>query len=113
VTPIALPGPPVITLAAPVIVFALPPDLDSNYVDLSFTAPTSDGGSAIIGYQVQSTSGGDWTDLSYIAGAINTATVQVPACPAPLYSFAIRSVNANGVSIASNVYPVLFGETCS
>jgi hypothetical protein len=113
VTPVALPGPPVITLASPVIVFSLPPDPDFNYVDLSFTSPTSDGGSAITGYQVQSSPGGDWTDLSYTAGSPNTATYQVPACPAPSYSFALRSVNANGVSVASNIVPVVFGETCS
>jgi titin len=87
-TPLAAPGAPTITALA----------VGSRYIQVTFTPPASNGGTAITGYEYQ-LDGGTWRTTSAtgspmtIAGLTNGHTYQV----------AIRALNAVGAGAASNV----------
>lgn len=69
--------------------------LSSTQVKLTWTAPSSDGGSAITGYKVQQSKNSDFSDsttatlgnvLTWTSGTLDTGT----------WYFRVRAVNANG-----------------
>ena len=68
--------------------------------DVTFTAPTSNGGSAITSYVVASVPGGFSATSSGAAGA--TVTVAGLA-PATVYKFQVAAINANGSSTLSEL----------
>ena len=79
-------------------------------IALSWTAPTSDGGSAITKHQYRYKSGsgafGDWTDiLDSAVGETNatgyTVTGLTATNPPTTFTFEVRAVNANGHGAAS------------
>jgi outer membrane protein OmpA-like peptidoglycan-associated protein len=81
--------------------------------NLTFTAPTSDGGAAITGYLV-SQDGGPYTALTYTAGSPNTAAVDTGDryCAPPSFSYTIEATNSIGTSPASNTFTVNFDDGC-
>lgn len=69
------------------------------YTDMTFTAPTSDGGSPVTGYEV-SVDGGAFTALTYTGTGPYTARIsQAAQCDS--YSYRIRAVNAVGTGPVS------------
>ena len=71
-------------------------------VDLSWSAPTSNGGSAITGYRIyRSTSSGTETLLTTVAATARTYRDQSTVHNRRYY-YVIRAVNAVGVSPASS-----------
>ena len=79
--------------------------------DLSWTAPASDGGSAITKHQYRHKTGsgafGSWTDIANsAAGGTNATSYTVKGLtasnPPTTFTFEVRAVNANDESTASN-----------
>jgi titin len=100
---------------APVITDGMATENGSSELmsDLSFTTPTSDGGSAITGYLV-SQDGGPYTALTYTAGSPNTAAVDTGDryCGPPSFTYTIEATNSIGTSPASNTYTVDYEDGC-
>jgi predicted phage tail protein len=99
VTPVTTPG-------APTSVIETPGD---GQVSLSWTAPSSNGGSAITDYVVQysSNSGGTWTTFADGTSTNTTATV-TGLSNGTAYDFQVAAVNASGTgaySVSSSPLP--------
>jgi hypothetical protein len=70
-------------------------------LELAFDVPTSDGGSAVTGYQVSTDGGTTWAALTTVAGARLTSTVSTASDGGALvngtsYDVVVRAVNAAG-----------------
>ena len=93
VTPAAVPGAPT----------SLTATRQNRAAGLAFTAPASDGGSAIIRYEVSTNGGSSWTTLTVLAGmgGARTGTVTGLTNGTP-YSVQVRAVNAAGPGTASD-----------
>ncbi|MDD4401916.1 MAG: cell wall-binding repeat-containing protein [Desulfitobacteriaceae bacterium] len=61
-------------------------------VELSWTAPASDGGSAIIKYQVSKDNGSNWTDAD-----LNTSHIFTGLTNGTEYTFKVRAINSVGL----------------
>lgn len=86
-TPLAAPGAPNLTSLS----------VGSQYVQAAFTAPSSNGGSSITGYQYQ-LNGGEWRNASTSTSPITIAGLT----NGQSYTVALRAVNAVGGGTASN-----------
>ncbi len=74
---------------------------------INFDAPSSDGGSPIIGYQWSTDTGDTWTDLAYTGSDPYTGDVTgSTSCTPPDYI--IRAVTAVGAGAVSNEEPAQF-----
>jgi len=82
---------------APQLVSATPGD---SQVSLAWTAPSSNGGSSITGYNVYRTSGGTGTLLATVG--IVTSFVDKTAANGQTYSYSVSAVNAVGAGPRSN-----------
>ena len=84
-------------------------------IDLSWTAPASDGGSAITGYKIEvSTDGGtNWTDL--VADTDNTDTTysHTGLSPGSTRHYRVSAINAVGTSDASDVVSDTTATSCT
>jgi titin len=87
VTPATTPGAPALSAATGGV----------QSVDLTFSAPASDGGDAITGYEVSQDNGSTWQPLSALAG---TATVTGLADNTS-YTFIVHAVNTVGAGPSS------------
>jgi titin len=87
VTPVTTPGAPALSAATGGV----------QSVDLTFSAPASDGGDAITGYEVSQDNGSTWQPLSALAG---TATVTGLADNTS-YTFIVHAVNTVGAGPSS------------
>jgi titin len=87
VTPATTPGVPTLSAATGGV----------QSVDLTFSAPASDGGDAITGYEVSQDNGANWQPLSALAG---TASVTGLADNTS-YTFIVHAVNTMGAGPAS------------
>ena len=77
----------------------------STRINLSWTAPASDGGSAITGYRIEVSSdgGATWTDRVANTG-ITTTTYEHPSLAAgTTRHYRVSAINTNGAGTASNV----------
>lgn len=94
-----LPGVP----GAPTGVSATGGSGNDGLVDVSWTAPTSDGGSAITGYQVeQRTGGGAWAPASTTSAVGTSTSAEVRGLTVGAsYDFRVRAVNSAGASVYS------------
>jgi len=86
-----VPGPPQALQAVP----------GSGQVSLSWSAPSSDGGSALTGYEYRYRLGdGGWYGWSSVG--LNTTTTKTGLADNTTYTFAVRAVNAQGAGTAAS-----------
>src|SRR5205807_1200662 len=76
----------------------------SSQIDLSWTAPTDNGGSAITGYKIErSTNGGTtWTTIVSNSGSTATTYSDTGLTPGTTYTYRVSSVNSAGTSPPAN-----------
>lgn len=86
---------------APTGLSALP---NSANVDLSWTAPSNDGGSPITDYTIEySDNGGStWSEYTHTPSAATSASVS-GLQPGTTYSFRVMAINSAGVGLPSNI----------
>ena len=84
-------------------------------IDLSWTAPASDGGSAITGYKIEvSTDGGtNWTDLVADTGNDDTRYSHTGLSPGSTRHYRVSAINAVGTSDASDVVSDTTATSCT
>ena len=84
-------------------------------IDLSWTAPASDGGSAITGYKIEvSTDGGtNWTDLVADTGNDDTRYSHTGLAPGSTRHYRVSAINAVGTSDASDVVSGTTATSCT
>ena len=82
--------------------------ISSSQIDLSWTAPSDDGGSAITGYQIEkSTDGGtSWSILVANTNSASTTYSDTGLSPSTTYSYRVSAINSAGTSSPSNVATV-------
>ena len=73
-------------------------------INLSWSAPASTGGSAITGYNIESSSdgGSSWSDLVADTGSTDTAYAHMGLDPATTRHYRVSTINAVGTSDASD-----------
>lgn len=78
--------------------------VSSSEIDLSWNAPSSDGGSPITGYRIQiSTDDSTWTTMVKNTGNTNTAYSDTGLSPDTTYYYRVFALNSVGSSYRSNV----------
>src|SRR2546428_2645238 len=78
--------------------------VSSSQINLSWTAPTNNGGSAITGYKIESStnSGSTWSVLVSNTGSTGTAYSDTGLSPSTTYSYRVSAINSAGTSTPSN-----------
>ena len=83
--------------------FSVAPGTARQSATLTFTPPSSDGGSAITGYQYRQRQGnntwGNWTDIT---GGASARGVTITGLRALSYGFQVRAENSVGAGVASS-----------
>jgi len=100
VTPLTVPG-------APTSVSASAAPAGTTSATLSWSAPSSTGGSAIIGYSIKR----DSTEIIYDTGDTTTSYIDGEASAATGYTYYVAAVNAAGQSAYSSGAAVTTGST--
>ncbi len=79
--------------------------VSSSEIDLSWTAPTDNGGSPITGYSIlRSRDGGStWAFVTVNTGSTATTFAHTGLTPGSNYNYAIHAINKVGSSYASNI----------
>ena len=74
-------------------------------INLSWTAPSNDGGAAITGYQIElsTDTGSNWSDLVANTGTTSTTYTHTGLLPATTYHYRISAINAAGTGNPSNI----------
>ena len=74
-------------------------------INLSWSAPASDGGDPIIGYKIEvsSDTGASWTDLVANTGDANTTYSHTGLAAGTTRHYRVSAINSNGTGDASNV----------
>ena len=77
----------------------------TSRIDLSWTAPVSNGGSAITGYRIESSPDGasNWTDVAANTNGTTTTYAHTGLAPGTSRHYQVSAINAAGVGAASNV----------
>ena len=77
----------------------------TSTIDLSWTAPSSDGGSAITGYKIEVSPNGDsnWTNRVANTGTTSTTYAHTGLSAGTTRHYRVSAINANGTGAASNV----------
>jgi len=94
-SPITVPQPPIGLTAT--VVF-------SSQINLSWTAPSNNGGSAIVGYKItRSNDGGStWNTIVSDTGSTSTTYSNSGLSPSTTYSYRVYAINSVGTSSSSN-----------
>ena len=72
-------------------------------IDLSWTAPSSDGGASISGYRIEvSTNGSSWSDLVANTGSITTSYSHTGLTAGSTRYYRVSAINSAGTGSASN-----------
>src|SRR2546426_73745 len=76
----------------------------SSQINLSWAAPADNGGSAITGYKIESStnSGSTWSVLVSNTGSTGTAYSDTGLSPSTTYSYRVSAINSVGTSTPSN-----------
>ncbi|HXU96305.1 MAG TPA: fibronectin type III domain-containing protein, partial [Candidatus Nitrosotalea sp.] len=79
--------------------------ISSSQINLSWTAPANNGGSAITGYKIErSTDGGStWGIASANTASVSTAYSDTGLSPSTAYTYRTYAINAIGTSSVSNI----------
>ncbi len=74
-------------------------------INLSWTAPSNDGGAAITGYQIElsTDAGSNWSDLEANTGTTSTTYTHTGLLPATTYHYRISAINSVGTGNPSNI----------
>ncbi len=74
-------------------------------INLSWTAPSDDGGGAITGYQIElsADAGSDWSDLVANTGTTSTTYTHTGLLPGTTYHYRISAINSAGTGNPSNI----------
>ena len=85
----------------------------STAIDLSWTVPSSTGGSAITGYliEVSSDGGSNWSDLVADTGNANTTYAHTGLADGATRHYRVSAINSNGTGTHSNVANATAGRT--
>ena len=85
----------------------------TTQINLSWSAPASDGGSAITGYKIESSSdgGSSWSDLVADTGNANTTYAHTGLTAGTTRHYRVSAINTNGSGTASNVDSATTGTT--
>jgi len=77
--------------------------ISSSEIDLAWTAPSNDGGSAIAGYMVERSANGgsSWSTVAADTGTGTTAYQDKGLLPATAYTYRVSAINAVGTGIPS------------
>ncbi|MDE1812870.1 MAG: fibronectin type III domain-containing protein, partial [Thaumarchaeota archaeon] len=78
--------------------------VSSSEIDLSWTAPSNDGGSAITGYDIERStdSGSTWNTLVANTGSSSTTYSDTGLTPSTSYTYRVSAINSVGNSSPSN-----------
>ena len=85
----------------------------SSTIDLSWTAPSGTGGSAVTGYKIEVSSdgGSSWSDLVADTGNANTTYAHAGLAAGNTRHYRVSAINANGAGLPSNVANATTGQT--
>src|SRR5207302_3974695 len=77
--------------------------VSSSQVNLSWTAPSNNGGSAITGYEIErSTNGGTFSTIVPNTGSASTTFSNTGLNPSTTYTYRVSAINSIGTSSPSN-----------
>ena len=86
----------------------------SDRINLSWTAPAMDGGSAITGYRIEvSTDGATWTDLVADTGSTTTTYSHTGLSVGDTRHYRISAINVNGTGPASDTAMATIASTAT
>ncbi len=85
--------------------------LGRTQIDLSWTAPTNNGGASITGYRIQVSpnAGTIWTNRADVAGSSTTTYAHTGLTPGTTLHYRVLAINSVGPSNPSNVVSVTVG----
>lgn len=79
--------------------------VSSSQINLAWTAPSDNGGSAITGYQIERStdSGSTWNTIVSNTGSVSTTYSDSGLVSSTTYSYRVSAINSIGTSMPSNV----------
>ena len=81
-------------------------------IDLTWSAPASDGGSAITGYRIEvSANGSSWSDLEADTGTTGTSSSHTGLTAGSTRHYRVSAINSAGTGPASNVAMATSGDS--
>ena len=100
-----VPPPPPVTATAPGAPTGLTATANGQtQIDLSWTAPSDDGGASITGYKIEvSTNGSSWSDLEANTGSSSTSYSHTGLDPGSTRHYRVSATNSEGTGDESNV----------